>query len=155
MPARRSSRASSTASQTRSFGEGTDRPGLHITLEIVNNQGKYVPNADEPRYLDDRGPRCYPIVDPVGPRVPAGRPVQGRLRDAATDTTDTVPRRGDPADLGVDTSGVRTPDMGVANSPGEQRIVAELLAAQRRQLARRGAGAGARCSSARSTAAPR
>ena len=42
------------------------------------DQGKYVPNADEPRYLDDRGPRCYPIVIPR-PAVPAGRPVQGRL----------------------------------------------------------------------------
>ncbi|HEX8936350.1 MAG TPA: MCE family protein, partial [Pseudonocardiaceae bacterium] len=44
----------------RAFGVGTRQPGLHIYLEVTNNRGKYLPGVDEPRYQEDRGPRCYP-----------------------------------------------------------------------------------------------
>ena len=43
------------------------QPGLHITLEVVNQQGAYTPRADEPRYRDDRGPRCYGLPTPTRP----------------------------------------------------------------------------------------
>ncbi|SFT59155.1 virulence factor Mce family protein [Actinopolyspora lacussalsi subsp. righensis] len=43
----------------RAFGKGTDEPGLHITLEITSDRGKYVPGRDEPAFRDKRGPRCY------------------------------------------------------------------------------------------------
>ena len=33
------------------------QPGLHITLEVTQDQGAYLP-GDEPKYLDDRGPTC-------------------------------------------------------------------------------------------------
>ncbi|MEV6767740.1 MCE family protein [Nocardia sp. NPDC051030] len=50
------------------FGKGTDLPGSRVTVEIVNNRGRYVPNQDEPRWFDTRGPMCvpeYPLnVDP-------------------------------------------------------------------------------------------
>jgi virulence factor Mce-like protein len=44
------------------------QPGLHITLEFTEDQQGYRPGLDEPRYRDDRGPRCYGLPDP---KVPA------------------------------------------------------------------------------------
>lgn len=44
----------------KAFGEGTNEPGLHLSLEVVTNRGKYEPGVDDPRYEEDRGPRCYP-----------------------------------------------------------------------------------------------
>ncbi|WP_433870327.1 MCE family protein [Saccharopolyspora sp. CA-218241] len=80
------------------FGEGTDEPGLHITLEVVAHRGKYVPNRDEPEFADKRGPRCYnlmPLPNPIpeyppdGPfedgsvPPPASRPIDGGLNPPA------------------------------------------------------------------------
>ncbi|MCW0212368.1 MAG: MCE family protein [Pseudonocardia sp.] len=137
------------------FGKGTDQPGVHITLEIVTNKGKYVPNQDEPRFGDDRGPRCYPITSP-GPQYPP----DGPFRDGTVPPAAPVGNpNGDPAAFGAGTFGTydgtssfglvrgggppqneptsgATPaawtgvDMGVPNSPGEQQMVAELVSAQ-------------------------
>jgi phospholipid/cholesterol/gamma-HCH transport system substrate-binding protein len=106
------------------FGKGTDRPGLRITLEIVVDQGKYVPNQDEPRYLDDRGPRCYPILTP-GPE----QPPDGPFKDG---TEPNEPSEGTPEGSAEEFGAIPAAytGMGVPNSPGEQQIVAELLAAQ-------------------------
>jgi ABC-type transporter Mla subunit MlaD len=108
---------------SESFGKGTDRPGLRITLEITRDQGKYRPNRDEPRYLDDRGPRCYPIVVPS-----PGVPPDGWFKDG-TDGNDNTNTGPSPAS-GLGVLPVSYADMGVANSPGERQVVAELLAAQ-------------------------
>ena len=35
------------------------QPGLHITLELVPQQGGYRPQRDETQFKDDRGPECY------------------------------------------------------------------------------------------------
>lgn len=40
-------------------GEGSDLPGARATIELVNPRGRYLPNQDEPRLIDTRGPRCY------------------------------------------------------------------------------------------------
>jgi virulence factor Mce-like protein len=114
----------------KAFGAGTDEPGLHITLEIVNPQGKYIPNQDEPRYLDDRGPRCYPIL-PLGPE----QPPDGPFRDGtAQDRQPPVGTpKGNPENFGSKTYGTYPSSytgMGVPNSPGEQQVIAELLAVQ-------------------------
>src|SRR5699024_9668739 len=39
-------------------------PGIRVTIEVVNPKGRYVPNQDEPRFFDTRGPRCYEPADP-------------------------------------------------------------------------------------------
>jgi virulence factor Mce-like protein len=119
----------------QAFGKGTGRPGLHITLEIVANQGKYIPNQDEPRYEDDRGPRCYPIL-PLGPE----QPPDGPFRDGTKPGKPSVGTpMGSAEEFGaVPASSMLGPaggpavytGMGVPNSPGEQRMVAELIAAQ-------------------------
>ena len=41
------------------LGVGTPHPGIRVTIEVVNPKGRYVPNQDEPRFFDTRGPRCY------------------------------------------------------------------------------------------------
>lgn len=43
------------------------QPGLHITLEVVKDQGGYRPATDAPRYRDDRGPQCYGLPGPKQP----------------------------------------------------------------------------------------
>ncbi|MBC3189696.1 MCE family protein [Pseudonocardia sp. C8] len=150
---------------------GTDRVGVNITLEIVANKGKYLPNQDEPEYLDDRGPRCYPIPTPEGTQyapdgpfrdgsvpgpAPEGQPM-GNPEDFGVETYGTYdgtdswgevqdqtaqngggalpPLTGALGQAGIQPSSFQgghqsgAVDMGVANSPGEQRVVAELLAA--------------------------
>ncbi len=47
---------------------GRLQPGLHITLEVIEDQNRYL-KGDEPEYLDDRGPECYGL--PNNTTVPA------------------------------------------------------------------------------------
>ena len=44
-------------------------PGIQGTAEFVNPKGRYLPNQDEPRFLDDRPPRCLPSA-PEGENTP-------------------------------------------------------------------------------------
>lgn len=106
----------------RAFGVGTSQPGLHIYLEVTNNRGKYLPRMDEPRYEEDRGPRCYPIRDGTKfPEYPGGPIHDG--------STPPPIGRGDPSP-GV--GPVATPPQvvatGLPNSPAEQQFLAVLLA---------------------------
>jgi len=97
------------------FGKGTNEPGLHVTLEIVTNRGKYVP-GEQPKHEDNRGPRCYPVL-PIGPQYPP----DGPFKDGTYPT---------PAPVGQPGSGFipSAYDMGVPNSPGEREVVSELVA---------------------------
>ncbi|MGQ0576146.1 MAG: MCE family protein [Pseudonocardia sp.] len=129
----------------------TDEPGVHITAELVNPRGKYVPDQDEPEYADDRGPRCYPRLVNL-PQYPP----DGPFRDGSVHPKAPADQpMGDPESFGVDTFGTFDgsnsfcdPDvyadaanvpaavcassggssgMGIANSASEQQLVAELL----------------------------
>ncbi|MEV4126507.1 MCE family protein [Nocardia sp. NPDC049707] len=42
------------------MGMGTSRPGSRVSIELTNTRGTYLPNQDEPRWLDTRGPWCVP-----------------------------------------------------------------------------------------------
>lgn len=116
------------------FGKGTNEPGIHITAEIVTNRGPYRP-GEEPKYEDDRGPRCYPIVSP-GPQFPP----DGPFRDGSNTPTPPVGTPGAgyngvsqiPPDYSAVPHGAlpSSYDMGVPNSPGERQVVNELVAAQ-------------------------
>ncbi|MGW4109295.1 MCE family protein [Actinosynnema sp. NPDC004786] len=117
------------------FGKGTDEPGLHITLEITANRGKYEPGKDDPEYADKRGPRCYDIVprpDPF-PQYPPDGPV----KDGSTSPPPArVAADGVlPPDAGVIRDGATAPSSftgvpSLANSPAEQDFLAALLAPQ-------------------------
>lgn len=85
------------------FGQGTNAVGLHITLEIsTSNRGKYLPNQDEPQYLDDRGPRCYPAIKPFPQYAP-----DGPFRDGSVPPPSLAPNqpKGNPENFGIDTYG--------------------------------------------------
>jgi len=111
------------------FGKGTNEPGIHVTLEIAANRGKYVP-GDEPKYRDDRGPRCYPIVLP-GPQSPPDGPFRDGSRTPAPPVGTPGPEFAGsgmiPPNYSIQPSSY---DMGLPNSPGERQVVGELVAAQ-------------------------
>ncbi len=115
------------------FGAGTNEPGLHITMEITANRGKYLPNQDEPVYGDKRGPRCYDVVprpNPFPQYPPEGALVDGsKPPPAARSANDGVLP---PATAGnggyTGTSAVSVES--VANSPEEQRMLAVLLSGE-------------------------
>lgn len=46
------------------LGVGDPNPGIRVTIEVVNPRGRYVPNQDEPRFFETRGPRCYEPAEP-------------------------------------------------------------------------------------------
>lgn len=85
------------------LGKGTDRPGLRVDVRVVPSRGAYVPRRDTPRYDADGGPRCYPV------------PYTGGSYAAPQGTA--TPLNGVSGGLGV------------ANSPQENNLVTELLAA--------------------------
>ncbi|QTJ67112.1 MCE family protein [Rhodococcus sp. ZPP] len=45
-------------------------PGGRGTVQFINPKGRYLPNQDEPRLLDDRGPACYDNVTAPGGKFP-------------------------------------------------------------------------------------
>ncbi|MGP9017365.1 MCE family protein [Streptomyces sp. BR1] len=88
----------------RALGKGTDEPGLHVDVQVVQDRGAYRPGRDTPSYTATGGPACYPV--PYG-----GAPASGRAPTAAAPLT-TVGG-----------------GLGVANSPQENALVNEVLAA--------------------------
>ena len=109
--------ADSEAPLEQAFGGG--QPGLHITLETVKSQGKYVP-GDEPVFPSGAiGPRCYGLPNPqvpfAGVTLPDGAPATGpgAMPDATT------------ANPSADRSVYHAEGVG---SPAEQQLVSALLA---------------------------
>lgn len=107
----------------QAFGVGSPQPGLHIYLEVTNNRGKYLPGVDEPRYAEDRGPRCYPVRDGIKfPEYPGGPIHDG--------STPPPIGRGDPS---PSVQPVSTPPqvvgagMGLPNSPAEQQFLSVII----------------------------
>jgi phospholipid/cholesterol/gamma-HCH transport system substrate-binding protein len=45
------------------IGVGDEYRGINVTMPIVNPKGRYLPNQDEPRFFEDRGPRCFEPAD--------------------------------------------------------------------------------------------
>ncbi|WHM35586.1 MCE family protein [Streptomyces sp. BPTC-684] len=89
----------------RALGKGTDEPGLHVDVTVVRDRGAYRPGHDAPRYTATGGPACYPV--PYG-----GGPASGRAPTSAAPALATVGG-----------------GLGVANSPQENTLVNEVLAA--------------------------
>jgi phospholipid/cholesterol/gamma-HCH transport system substrate-binding protein len=117
----------------QAFGAGANEPGLHITLEVTNTRGKYVPNQDEPEFADKRGPECYP--DPA-PNVPAPEyPPGGPFKDGSKPTPPSksspavsVPPSNGPSSNGPATTSSQSADLGLENSPAERDFVSVVLA---------------------------
>jgi phospholipid/cholesterol/gamma-HCH transport system substrate-binding protein len=92
-------------SMDRVLGAGTDEPGLHIDATVTEPRGRYEPGKDDPVYDATGGPRCYPS---------GVAPTEGVV---AVPTGSS----GHPLLSGSDG------DLGLANSPQEQELIATLL----------------------------
>jgi phospholipid/cholesterol/gamma-HCH transport system substrate-binding protein len=95
---------------------GGSQPGLHITLEIVKSQGKYVP-GNEPVSPPVQGPHCYGLPNPqvpfAGVTFPDGAPATGPATPGPGQSLPSVTRSA------YNASGV--------GSPGESRLVSALI----------------------------
>src|SRR5690606_26736462 len=73
-------------------------PGVRANIQFTNPKGRYLPNQDEPRLLDDRGPACYNDVTAPGrnfPQYPGGSVNDGSYqvpsRNPGPETIDFFP----------------------------------------------------------------
>lgn len=115
----------------KAFGKGKE-PGLHLTLEVITNRGKYEPGKDDPRYGEDRGPTCYsdyPLGGEPFPQYPGGPIDDGSSKPPA-------PRpAGDSSILGAPAGGSTAPQSagsvldGLTNSKAEQDVIANMMGA--------------------------
>ncbi|MEV4728912.1 MCE family protein [Saccharopolyspora sp. NPDC049426] len=112
----------------KAFGEGTNEPGLHVTLEVAPHRGKYRPNQDEPEFADKRGPRCYNFMEHLDPMPEY--PPDGPFKDGSV-----PPPASRPANGGLNPPAASVPQSAPAgtaaqwvNSPAERDMVATVLA---------------------------
>jgi phospholipid/cholesterol/gamma-HCH transport system substrate-binding protein len=94
-------------SMDKVLGADKNEPGLHADVAVTADSGKYLPGKDDPRFTDGGEPRCYPSgVAPTG----------GTPAVAAPGTAGHPLLTGGQGDLGV------------ANSPQEEQLLATLVA---------------------------
>jgi virulence factor Mce-like protein len=107
------------------FGGGTDQPGLHATIEVVVDKGKYEPGKDAPEFDEHRGPRCYDPAQ-MGDPFP-DQPPDGPLQDGSTHGPASRTQQD-----GVNPPSNTTPNAytgadSVANTPSEFEFLAQLV----------------------------
>jgi phospholipid/cholesterol/gamma-HCH transport system substrate-binding protein len=111
----------------QAFGVGTNQPGLHVTLKITQNRGKYEPNKDNPAYSDTRGPRCYDVSKPgIFPQYPADGPVKDGTTPKHVNgpgAASTLPATG----ASSTSPQAASRDLGLPNSPQEGDFIASLM----------------------------
>ena len=108
----------------QAFGGG--QPGLHITLEVVKNQGKYQA-GDEPRYITSsslRQPHCYGLPQP---QVPFPGVQIGSQDGAAYNPPQQLTTLPSAQRKAYDSSGANTAGVG---SPAETSLVNAILSGQ-------------------------
>jgi phospholipid/cholesterol/gamma-HCH transport system substrate-binding protein len=97
------------------------QPGLHITLEVTEDQGGYAPRADEPQYLETRGPDCFGLPRPG---VPAGDfNFQDGFRDGLPRETTGSPGDSEPSGGAPEPSPLAAFGQASFTSPDAQRSI--------------------------------
>ncbi|MFD1826115.1 MULTISPECIES: MCE family protein [Mumia] len=96
------------------LGAGTDEPGIHVVLNVVESRGKYLPGKDRPRYRSNGKPRCPYMNGQTGTT-----PVR------AADEPPAIPA---PPSSRLEQQFADGGGLGEANSPGENQLIAELVA---------------------------
>jgi phospholipid/cholesterol/gamma-HCH transport system substrate-binding protein len=99
------------------LGKGTDEPGLHVRLNVVQSRGKYLAGKDAVTFASGKTPRCPYVTGRVGTT-----PVTHASVDADTPETIAPPRTTLPERIGAGDG------LGQANSPAENQLVAEIVA---------------------------
>lgn len=116
----------------KAFGKGTNQPGLHATLEITVSRGPYIAGQDNPKYQDNRGPRCYassPAPTPF-PQYPPDGPIQDGSTHppaAKTSSSGVLPNTQSATPLSTTPQSAATNGLGLPNSAVEQGFLAELV----------------------------
>jgi phospholipid/cholesterol/gamma-HCH transport system substrate-binding protein len=105
------------------LGKGTDRPGLHATIEVTVSRGPYEAGKDEPRFDDKRGPRCYDLKQ--FPQPFPQNPPDGALKDGSTQ-----PPVARSANDGLLPGGSAATAGNPAYTPAEHDLLAQLLGPQ-------------------------
>jgi phospholipid/cholesterol/gamma-HCH transport system substrate-binding protein len=109
------------------FGKGTDMPGSRVSISLVNPRGRYLPNQDEPRWFDTRGPACFPEF-PLGTdsgQYPTGSGNDGSYQPPTRFPGDQNIGQLPPAQFSVyGNNGVS-----VAGSPAEQQALGAIYGA--------------------------
>ncbi|WP_255632262.1 MCE family protein [Amycolatopsis sp. TNS106] len=119
----------------KALGKGTDRPGLHATIEVTVNRGPYLPGKDEPRFEDKRGPRCYDLKqfpDPF-PQYPPDGPIKdgSTVKAPARSANDGLsPSNGFANYGGYNGNGGGAPGGSPSYSASESDFLAQLVAPQ-------------------------
>jgi phospholipid/cholesterol/gamma-HCH transport system substrate-binding protein len=104
----------------QAFGGG--QPALHITIEVVRDNGPYIKGQDEPVYGEKAPASCWGLPNPPVP-YPGGV-----VRDGYDYGAARSPIPGLPAAQGRAVSGALTgADMGYAGTAGERQMVDLLL----------------------------
>lgn len=114
----------------QALGKGTDKPGLHATIEIIVPRAPYQAGKEEPRFEDKRGPRCYDMKDipkPFPSEPPDGAFKDGTQHQAAPKT---VGEGLNPAKFKADAAGGNDGGGDLAYSSAEQGFLADLLGPQ-------------------------
>jgi hypothetical protein len=120
------------------LGQGTNLPGARTSIKIVNPRGRYLPNQDEPRWFDTRGPQCMPVppngVDPgqyVGGAINDGS-YQPPTRNPGPMNVNLPPAQFAPAPIpSVEqtAAGTHRAAATIANSPAEHRTLSSVYSA--------------------------
>lgn len=126
--------AASIPAAKEAFGYEGDQMN-HVVIKIIaSNRGKYLPGVDEPKYVDKRGPRCYPQVPAPGkwPQYPPDGPVQDGSTHPGTKFDDPLPGPVQGLDVPFSSGGGSTPSGVplVPNSGAEQELIALLQSMQ-------------------------
>jgi phospholipid/cholesterol/gamma-HCH transport system substrate-binding protein len=104
----------------QAFGGG--QPALHITIEVVRDNGPYIKGQDEPVYGEEAPANCWGLPNPPIP-YPGGV-----IRDGYDYGAARSPVPGVPVAQGRAVSGALTgADMGYAGTAGERKMVDLLL----------------------------
>jgi phospholipid/cholesterol/gamma-HCH transport system substrate-binding protein len=105
------------------LGKGTSEPGLHVTLNVVKGQGRYLAR-DKPTVTRGGDPRCPYVTGRTGTR-----PASATAGAARSGTPAAIPA---PPNAQVDARTLAAATgLGEANSPAENQLIAELLAPTR------------------------
>ncbi|MBF6172809.1 MCE family protein [Nocardia blacklockiae] len=109
------------------FGKGTDTPGSRVSIMLTNTRGRYLPNQDEPRWLDEHPPVCFPEfaggVD--SGQYPTGSANDGSYQPPSRNPGDQNIGQLPPAQFSV--YGAQAPTM--AGSPAEEHTLGAIYGA--------------------------
>lgn len=100
----------------QTLGKGTDEPGVHVKLNITSSRGKYVAGQDTPRWSKDGEPTCPYVSGQAAAAAEAAASSESPAAIAAPPA--------ELADMVLAAQG-----LGLANSPAENALIAELMAA--------------------------